>query len=58
MLVIGDLKTCTAFPDAAWCRPPQVFIDAVLACPPMRSAGYWQALLANGGRSLLTRRVI
>ncbi|WP_431286251.1 hypothetical protein [Roseateles chitinivorans] len=33
--------------------PPQVFIDAVLACPPMRSMPYHKALLANGGRVLV-----
>jgi len=34
-------------------RPPQQFVDAVLACPPMRSMQYHKALLANGGRSLV-----
>jgi hypothetical protein len=34
-------------------QPPPVFIDAVLACPPMRSMDYKRALLANGGRALL-----
>jgi hypothetical protein len=34
-------------------RPPEIFMAAVLACPPMRSAEYRQALLANGGRSLV-----
>jgi len=33
--------------------PPQVFIDAVVACPPMRSMEYKKALLSNGGRSLV-----
>jgi hypothetical protein len=36
-------------------RPPPVFIDAVLACPPIRSMGYKKAILANGGRNLVTR---
>ncbi|WP_386070946.1 hypothetical protein ACFJIW_09910 [Tahibacter sp. UC22_41] len=36
-----------------WYRPPEVFVDAVLACPPMRSTGYRQALLVNGGRRLI-----
>ncbi|WP_431262509.1 hypothetical protein ACQ859_20515 [Roseateles chitinivorans] len=34
--------------------PPQVFIDGVLACPPMRSMAYHKALLANGGRGLVS----
>ena len=33
--------------------PPAEFIEAVLACPDMKSRGYKQALLANGGRSLV-----
>jgi hypothetical protein len=33
--------------------PPQVFVEAVLACPPTRSMEYKQALLANGGRCLV-----
>lgn len=31
-------------------RPPDVFIAAVHACPPMRSMQYKKAFLANGGR--------
>jgi hypothetical protein len=38
---------------AHWYLPPQEFIQAVLACPPMRSLEYHKALLANGGRSLI-----
>jgi len=34
-------------------RPPEIFMEAVLACPPMRSMEYKKALLANGGRSLV-----
>lgn len=34
-------------------RPPQVFVDAVLACPPMRSMAYMKALLATGGKELV-----
>lgn len=34
-------------------KPPDIFIDAFLACPPMRSMAYRRAILANGGRSLL-----
>jgi hypothetical protein len=36
-----------------WYRPPQIFVDAVLSCPPMRSIDYYKTVLANGGRSLL-----
>ena len=32
--------------------PPPVFIEAVLACPPIQSMEYKRAILANGGRSL------
>ncbi|MGJ5197696.1 hypothetical protein [Bradyrhizobium sp. HKCCYLRH1030] len=39
---------------AHWYRPPDVFIDAVLACPPIRSMAYKTALLDNGGRSLVS----
>lgn len=38
---------------AHWYCPPDEFIEAVLACPPMRSIHYYKALLANGGRSLM-----
>ena len=38
---------------AHWYLPPQEFIQAVLACPPMRSLEYHKALLANGGRILI-----
>jgi len=33
--------------------PPLVFIEAVIACPPIHSMEYKKALLANGGRSLV-----
>ena len=36
-----------------WYRPPEVFVDAVLVCPPMRSMEYKKALLAGGGRTLV-----
>jgi hypothetical protein len=39
-----------------WYRPPEVFIDAVLACSPIRSMDYKKAILANGGRNLVTPR--
>lgn len=38
---------------AHWYRPPEEFIQGVLACPPMRSVDYLKALLANGGRGLV-----
>jgi hypothetical protein len=38
---------------AHWYRPPEVFINAVLACPPMNSMEYKRAVLSNGGRSLV-----
>lgn len=38
---------------AHWYLPPEEFIQAVLACPPMRSVDYFKALLANGGRALV-----
>jgi hypothetical protein len=39
---------------AHWYRPPQIFVDAVVACPPIRSIDDKKAILANGGRSLVT----
>jgi hypothetical protein len=38
---------------AHWYKPPGVFIEAVLQCPPMNSIEYKKALLANGGRPLV-----
>ena len=38
---------------AHWYCPPQIFIDAVLACPQMASMEYKKALLDSGGRDLL-----
>lgn len=38
---------------AHWYRPPDTFVEAVLACPPMRSMEYKRALMANGGRALV-----
>ncbi len=35
-------------------RPPQVFIEAVMVCPPTRSMEYKKALLQNGGRSMVS----
>jgi hypothetical protein len=39
---------------AHWYRPPEEFVQAVLSCPSMRSLQYHKAMLANGGRSLIT----
>lgn len=39
-----------------WYLPPNQFIEAVLACPPMQSLAYKRALLANGGRGLVSRQ--
>ena len=43
--------------SAHWYRPPPIFIDAVLTCPPIDSIDYKKAVLANGGRSLVNRRL-
>ncbi|HJK89168.1 MAG TPA: hypothetical protein RMH85_01925 [Polyangiaceae bacterium LLY-WYZ-15_(1-7)] len=42
--------------DAHAYRPPDVFLEALRACPPTRSIAYRRALLASGGRTLLRRR--
>jgi hypothetical protein len=39
--------------DAHSYLPPDTFCQAVEKCPPMRSSGYFQALLTNGGRELV-----
>lgn len=39
--------------SAHWYLPPPDFLEAVMACPPMRSMEYKRALLANGGRGLV-----
>jgi len=36
-------------------KPPQVFVDAVMDCPAMKSMDYKKALLANGGRPLVSK---
>ena len=36
--------------------PPPIFCAAVLTCPPMRSTGYFKALLKAGGRNLVSAR--
>lgn len=38
--------------------PPEVFIVAVMECPPTHSMAYKKALLANGGRSLVKPVVV
>jgi DNA-binding LytR/AlgR family response regulator len=42
----------THYISAHWYLPPDEFVQAVTACPEMRSAEYGQALAANGGRQL------
>lgn len=39
--------------DAHRYQPPSDFIQAVMACPEMRSMAYLKLLLANGGRKLI-----
>ena len=34
-------------------RPPEIFVDAVLACPLVDTMDYKKAVLANGGRPLV-----
>lgn len=36
-----------------WYKPPEIFIQAVMACPDMNSMEYKKAILANGGRELV-----
>jgi hypothetical protein len=36
-------------------KPPQVFVDAVMDCPAMNSMDYKKAILANGGRPLVSK---
>ena len=44
--------------DAHGYGPPGEFLQAVLECPPMRSVPYFKALLANGGRELVSSTCI
>lgn len=37
-----------------WYQPPEIFVQAVLQCPEMRSMEYKKSVLANGGRSLVS----
>jgi len=39
-------------------KPPQVFVDAVIACPEMNSMAYKKAILFNGGRPLVSNRSV
>lgn len=39
--------------DAHWYCPPNIFIEAVLACPEMNSMEYKKTILSNGGRGLM-----
>lgn len=41
--------------DAHRYKPPRVFVEAIMACPPMNSMEYMKVLLANGGRSLIQK---
>ena len=45
----------THYVDAHHYKPPEAFIAAVMACPPMHSMAYKRALLANGGRILISK---
>lgn len=36
-----------------WYKPPDIFIEAVIACPEMHSMAYKKAFLENGGRPFL-----
>ncbi len=46
-------SSITHYIDAHAYQPPEEFCEAVLRCPPMRSTGYFKALLANGGREMV-----
>ena len=41
--------------DAHWYKPPAIFCEAVMACPPIRSMEYKKILLKSGGRVLLNK---
>jgi len=36
-------------------KPPQIFVDAVMACPETNSMAYKRELLDNGGRPLVSK---
>lgn len=54
----GFLYVCpeliTHYMNAHGYLPPDEFCQAVLSCPEMRSSAYMKALLANGGRNLVS----
>ena len=39
--------------SAHWYKPPDIFVDAVMHCPKIRSMEYKKAILANGGREVV-----
>jgi hypothetical protein len=53
----GKIYVCpeliTHYINAHLYFPPIEFIEAVLACPPMRSMDYLKKMLENGGRELI-----
>jgi hypothetical protein len=44
----------THYMNAHGYRPPECFCEAVLRCPPMGSMEYLRAIIANGGRGLVS----
>jgi hypothetical protein len=42
--------------DYYWYKPPDVFVAAVMSCPPIESMAYKQLVLASGGRDLLEKK--
>ena len=64
LLVPGDgvLYVCPElilhYVSAHWYKPPELFCQAVLECPPLNSIEYKKRLLANGGRKLVQNNVI
>ena len=54
----GFLYVCpeliTHYMNAHGYLPPDEFCEAVLSCPEMRSVAYMKAILANGGRPLVS----
>ncbi len=52
----GKIYVCpeaiTHYIASHWYKPPQIFIDAVMNCPDIRTMEYKKAILANGGRGL------
>lgn len=56
----GVVYTCPEmivhYMNAHHYRPPDVFCEAVINCPPMRTVPYFKALLAAGARPLISKR--